>query len=175
MVHIYSTNKNILTDEEFEQKMKKKEEEATNLLSLQEKANDKELATLIRKVNIETDLLSIIDGRMKYNDLKKQSFYLKQEIRKTYKDGIYLRDRYEKSEKFIQTNQELWKDFDIELARAVTISYEQLLKDYLNYPTESYEQEYPEFRDFRRYLKETEMNSLRWNKDKMMKMVEDYK
>ena len=175
MVHIYSTNKNVLTDEEFEQKMKKKEEEATNLLSLQEKANDKELATLIRKVNIETDLLSIIDGRMKYNDLKKQSFYLKQEIRKTYKDGIYLRDRYEKSEKFIQTNQELWKDFDIELARAVTISYEQLLKDYLNYPTESYEQEYPEFRDFRRYLKETEMNSLRWNKDKMMKMVEDYK
>ena len=81
MVHIYSTNKNVLTDEEFEQKMKKKEEEATNLLSLQEKANDKELATLIRKVNIETDLLSIIDGRMKYNDLKKQSFYLKQEIR----------------------------------------------------------------------------------------------
>lgn len=67
----------------------------------------------------------------------------------------------------------MWKDFDIELARAVTISYEQLLKDYLEHPTESYEQEYPEFRDFRRYLKETEMNSLRWNKDKMMKMVDD--
>lgn len=175
MVHIYSTNKNILTDEEFEQKMRKKEEDAARLLSLQAKANEKELATLIRKVNIETDLLSIIDGRLKYNDLKKQSFYLKQEIRKTYKDGIYLREKYDKSEKFFQTNQELWKDFDIELARAVTISYEQLLKDYLNYPTESYEQEYPEFRDFRRYLKETEMNSLRWNKDKMMKMVEDYK
>ena len=175
MVHIYSTNKNILTDEEFEQKMKKKEEDATRLLSLQAKADEKELATLIRKVNIETDLLSIIDGRLKYNDLKKQSFYLKQEIRKTYKDGIYLREKYDKSEKFIQTNQELWKDFDIEMARAVTISYEQLLKDYLDHPTESYEQEYPEFRDFRRYLKETEMNSCRWNKDKMMKMVEDYK
>ena len=67
------------------------------------------------------------------------------------------------------------EDFDIEIARAVTISYEQLLKDYLEHPTESYEQEYPEFRDFRRYLKETEMNSLRWNKDKMMKMVDDYK
>lgn len=175
MVHIYSTNKNILTDEEFEQKMKKKEEDATRLLSLQAKADEKELATLIRKVNIETDLLSIIDGRLKYNDLKKQSFYLKQEIRKTYKDGIYLREKYDKSEKFIQTNQELWKDFDIELARAVTISYEQLLKDYLDHPSESYEQEYPEFSDFRRYLKETEMNSCRWNKDKMMKMVEDYK
>ena len=175
MVHIYSTNKNILTDEEFEQKMKKKEEDAARLLSLQEKADEKELATLIRKVNIETDLLSIINGRLKYNEIKKKSFYFKQDIRKTYKDGIYLRARYDESEKFIQTNQELWKDFDIEMARAVTISYEQLLKDYLDHPTESYEQEYPEFKDFRRYLKETEMNSCRWNKDKMMKMVEDYK
>jgi hypothetical protein len=61
------------------------------------------------------------------------------------------------------------------MARAVTISYEQLLKDYLDHPSESYEQEYPEFRDFKRYLKETEMNSLRWNKDKMMKMVDDKK
>lgn len=175
MVHIYSTNKNILTDEEFEQKMKKKEEDAARLLSLQEKADEKELATLIRKVNIETDLLSIINGRLKYNEIKKKSFYFKQDIRKTYKDGIYLRARYDESEKFIQTNQELWKDFDIEMARAVTISYEQLLKDYLDHPSESYEQEYPEFKDFRRYLKETEMNSCRWNKDKMMKMVEDYK
>ena len=175
MVHIYSTNKNILTDEEFEQKMKKKEEDAARLLSLQAKADEKELATLIRKVNIETDLLSIINGRLKYNEIKKKSFYFKQDIRKTYKDGIYLRARYDESEKFIQTNQELWKDFDIEMARAVTISYEQLLKDYLDHPTESYEQEYPEFKDFRRYLKETEMNSCRWNKDKMMKMVEDYK
>ena len=175
MVHIYSTNKNILTDEEFEQKMKKKEEDAARLLSLQEKADEKELATLIRKVNIETDLLSIINGRLKYNEIKKKSFYFKQNIRKTYKDGIYLRARYDESEKFIQTNQELWKDFDIEMTRAVTISYEQLLKDYLDHPTESYEQEYPEFKDFRRYLKETEMNSCRWNKDKMMKMVEDYK
>ena len=175
MVHIYSTNKNILTDEEFEQKMKKKEEDAARLLSLQAKADEKELATLIRKVNIETDLLSIINGRLKYNEIKKKSFYFKQDIRKTYKDGIYLRAKYDESEKFIQTNQELWKDFDIEMARAVTISYEQLLKDYLDHPTESYEQEYPEFKDFRRYLKETEMNSCRWNKDKMMKMVEDYK
>lgn len=77
MVHIYSTNKNILTDEEFEQKMKKKEEDAVRLLSLQEKANEKELDTLVRKVNIETDLLSVIDGRLKYNKIKEKSFYFK--------------------------------------------------------------------------------------------------
>lgn len=175
MVHIYSTNKNILTDEEFNLKMRKKEEDAARLLSLQDKADKKELDTLIRKVNIETDLLSVIDGRLEYNKIKKKSFYFKQGIRKAYKDGICLHARYDESEKFIQTNQELWKDFDIELAKAVTVSYEQLLKYYLEHPTEYDEQEYPEFKDFRRYLKETEMNSCRWNKEKMMKMVEDYK
>ena len=174
MIHIYSTNRNILTDEEFEQKMKKKEEEAARLLSLQEKADEKELETLIKRVNIETDLLSVIDGRLKYNKIKKKSFYFKQDIRKAYKDGICLHAKYDKSKKFVQTKQELWKDFDIELAKAVTVSYEQQLKYYLEHPTESDEQEYPEFKDFRRYLKESEMNSCRWNKEKMMKMVEDY-
>jgi hypothetical protein len=57
--------------------MKKKEEDAARLLSLQAKADEKELATLIRKVNIETDLLSIINGRLKYNEIKKKSFYFK--------------------------------------------------------------------------------------------------
>lgn len=101
IVHIYSTNNNVLTDEEFEAKMQKKEEDAANLLSLQEKADEKELSTLINRVNIETDLLSIIDGRMKYNRLKKKSFYFKQNIRKAYKDGIYLRAYYDKSQKFV--------------------------------------------------------------------------
>lgn len=77
MVHIYSTNKNILTDEEFNLKMRKKEEDAARLLSLQDKADKKELDTLIRKVNIETDLLSVIDGRLEYNKIKKKSFYFK--------------------------------------------------------------------------------------------------
>ena len=57
--------------------MKKKEEEAARLLSLQEKADEKELETLIKRVNIETDLLSVIDGRLKYNKIKKKSFYFK--------------------------------------------------------------------------------------------------
>ena len=34
IVHIYSTNKNVLSDKEFEVKMQKKEEEAANMLSL---------------------------------------------------------------------------------------------------------------------------------------------
>ncbi|WP_270704647.1 hypothetical protein [Bacteroides xylanisolvens] len=57
----------------------------------------------------------------------------------------------------------------------MTVSYEQLLKDYLDSPSESYEQEYPEFPLIKRYLKESEMNTLRWNREKMLKAVEDKK
>ena len=175
MVHIYSTNNNVLTDEEFALKMQKKEEDAAMLLSLQEKATDEEREALIRRVNVETDLLSIEEGYLVRNEMKSKAFIRKQEIRKAYKDGIWLRNTYNKSEKFIQTKQELWRDFDVLLAKAVTISYEQLLKDYLDHPSEQFEIEYPEFKDIKRYLKETEMNSCRWNKEKMMKKVEDNK
>ena len=175
MVHIYSTNNNILSQEEFEAVMLRREEAATHLLTLQAKANKEELNTLIKRVNIENDILSIEEGRLVRNELKKKAFIRKQKIREAYKDGINLRAAYNKSEKFVQAKQEYWDEFDLQLARAVTISYEKLLKDYLEHPSEQYEIEYPEFKDFRRYLKETEMNSCRWNKEKMMKMVEDKK
>ena len=175
MVHIYSTNNSVMTKEEFEAEMCRKEDAAAQLLSLQKKADEKELHALIKRVNIENDILSIEEGRLVRNELKKKAFIRKQKIREAYKDGINLRAAYNKSEKFIQIKQELWHDFDIQLARAVTISYEKLLKDYLDHPSEQYEIEYPEFKDFKRYLKETEMNSCRWNKEKMLKKVEGKK
>ena len=167
MVHIYSTNNNVLSQAEFEAEMSRKEDAAKRLLSLQKKADEKELNALIKRVNIENDILSIEDGHLVRNELKKKAFIRKQKIRETYKDGIYLRAAYNKSEKFVQSKQEYWDDFDMLLARAVTISYEKLLKDYLDHPSEQYEIEYPEFKDFRIYLKESEMNSCRWNKEKM--------
>ena len=175
MVHIYSTNNSVLSQEEFEAEMCKKEDAAKRLLSLQKKADEKELNALIKRVNIENDILSIEDGRLVRNEMKRKAFIRKQKIRETYKDGIWLRAAYNKSEKFVQSKQKYWDKFDSLLARAITISYEQLLKDYLDHPSEQYEQEYPEFKDFRLYLKKTEMNSCRWNKDKMQKMVEDKK
>ena len=175
MVHIYSTNNSVMSKEEFEAEMSRKEDAAVQLLSLQKKADEKELHALIKRVNIENDILSIEEGRLVRNELKKKAFIRKQKIREAYKDGINLRAAYNKSEKFIQIKQELWHDFDIQLARAVTISYERLLKEYLDHPSEQYEIEYPEFKDFKRYLKETEMNSCRWNKEKMLKKVEGKK
>lgn len=139
MVHLYSTNNNIQSDEEFLLEMQQKEEDAANLLSLQEKADETERGVLIRRVSVETDLLSIEDGRLVYNEQKKKSFDFKHKIRKAYKDGIYLRDAYNKSEKFVQTKQEDWDNFDGKLAKAVTFSYQQLLKEYLERPSTHYE------------------------------------
>lgn len=175
IVHLFSTNKNVMSDEEFEMLMQDKEKEADKLLSGWSKLDKEERQTYIKRMNLDTELVSIINGRMVYNNLKKQSFIYKQELRKTYKDGISIRDSFMQSEKFELTNQNKWKDFNIKLAKAMTVSYEQLLKDYLDSPSESYEQEYPEFPLIKRYLKESEMNTLRWNREKMLKAVEDKK
>ena len=175
IVHLFSTNKNVMSDEEFEMLMQDKEKEADKLLSGWSKLDKEERQTYIKRMNLDTELVSIINGRMVYNNLKKQSFIYKQALRKTYKDGISIRDSFMQSEKFELTNQNEWEDFNIKLAKAMTVSYEQLLKDYLDSPSESYEQEYPEFPLIKRYLKESEMNTLRWNREKMLKAVEDKK
>ena len=175
IVHLFSTNKNVMSDEEFEMLMQDKEKEADKLLSGWSKLDKEERQTYIKRMNLDTELVSIINGKMVYNNLKKQSFIYKQALRKTYKDGISIRDSFMQSEKFELTNQNEWEDFNIKLAKAMTISYEQLLKDYLDSPSESYEQEYPEFPLIKRYLKESEMNTLRWNREKMLKAVEDKK
>ena len=175
IVHLFSTNKNVMSDEEFEMLMQDKEKEADKLLSGWSKLDKEERQTYIKRMSLDTELVSIINGRMVYNNLKKQSFIYKQALRKTYKDGISIRDSFMQSEKFELTNQNKWKDFNIKLAKAMTVSYEQLLKDYLDSPSESYEQEYPEFPLIKRYLKESEMNTLRWNREKMLKAVEDKK
>ena len=175
IVHLFSTNKNVMSDEEFDMVMQDKENEADKLLSGWNKLDKEERQTYIKRMNLDTELVSIINGKMVYNNLKKQSFIYKQALRKTYKDGISIRDSFMQSEKFELTNQNKWKDFNIKLAKAMTVSYEQLLKDYLDSPSESYEQEYPEFPLIKRYLKESEMNTLRWNREKMLKAVEDKK
>ena len=181
LVHIYSTNK-IVSDEDFDQLMQEKEQEAERLLSTQKKMlspesniTEEEFKTWIGKMNLEKDLVSAINGRLVYNELKRLSFVFKHNLRKKYQNEITVRVQFTKSKKFKPKEQELIDDFDIVMKQALTVSYEQLLKDYIEHPSEQYEIEYPEFKDIKRYLKETEMNSCRWNKEKMMQKVEDKK
>ena len=53
--------------------------------------------------------------------------------------------------------------------------YPQLIKYYIMTKDPSYELEYPELKEIVKYLKESEMNTLGWNKEKMLKAVEDKK
>lgn len=54
-------------------------------------------------------------------------------------------------------------------------NYRDLYKDYLATKDKSYLDKYPEFKDYELFLKETEMNSLSYNKEKMQKLVRDKK
>ena len=55
------------------------------------------------------------------------------------------------------------------------MSYKSILINYLETKDKAYLEEYPEFEDFTKYLKPTEINSLQFNKEKMMKAVLDKK
>ena len=55
------------------------------------------------------------------------------------------------------------------------ISYEQLIKDYYEDFNPEYELEYPEFKEYKKYLTLSNLNSLRFNKDKALKAIEDKK
>lgn len=174
-IHMYSTNRNVLDNDEFEQIMEKKENEARLLMGGWDNLNEEQRAVYFKKLNLEGSLVSIVNNKMIYNHLKKQSFIFKQKLRQCYKDGVSVRNSFSNSSRFVDTDTQYWNDLSIKLAKAATVSYEQLLKEYLDHPSESYELEYPEFAEFRKYLKESEMNSLRWNKDKMLEVVKDRK
>lgn len=55
------------------------------------------------------------------------------------------------------------------------VSYKSILINYLETKDKAYLEEYPEFEDFTKYLKPTEINSLQFNKEKIMKAVLDKK
>ena len=54
-------------------------------------------------------------------------------------------------------------------------SYQQLVKDYYEDFNPEYELEYPEFKEYKKYLTLSNLSSLRFNKEKMLKAVEDKK
>lgn len=175
LIHIYSTNNSIPSDEEFNIMMEEKERDAKNLLEMTRGYNAEQMSLFAKRVNLESDIVSIIDGRLEYNKLKKQSFIYKQGLKKAYANGFSVSNRYAGRQKFIEVGEQEWSDFNIKMAKAITVSYKDLLKDYMETRDKTYELEYPEFKEIVKYLKESEMNTLRWNKEKMLKAVEDKK
>lgn len=172
IMHIYSTMSNVETEESFEEAMRQKDNDARIMMEQFNLMDSEGKDVFSRKLNLDSDFVYIQNGVMKINELKRQYFRFKHKLRMTYKDGWTVRAAYGKSQKFKTVNQMTWDSIDLVMKQSLTVSYEELLKDYLTNPSESCEQEYPEFALFRKYLKKTEMNTLRWNKDKMMAKVE---
>ena len=176
LIHFYSTNNHIMSNDEFTQLMNEKEEDAKFKLSGWNKMNDKEKISFSKSLNLTKDLVSIYDGNiMKYNPLKKEYFKYMQKVRNQYKDGFGVRDTYKDSKRFEASNQQIWDDFSLKVKKALTVSYQTLLKNYIKTKDEDYLVDNPEFKTFCYYLKETEMNTLRWNKEKMIARCEDYR
>lgn len=175
IIHIYSTVNHTESEEEFTSLMCSKEEEADNIISGFKKINDEEKEAFLKHLDLETSLIIYDEnGNPVKSDLKRKCFLFKHQLRKYYEDGIFIQYRYEKSEKFCLADQEEeWDYFDEKLAKMVVVRYDDLLKDYLETRDPQYEIEYPEFKKIAQYLTEKNMNSCKWNKEKMIKMADE--
>lgn len=173
IVHIYTTSNRILTDEEFGQKMADMEASAELMLSLQDKATPAELDELLKRVNVETDLLSIEDGRLVLNPLKRKSFIFKHKVRSSYRNDMSLKTAYVASGKIHDQHLSQWRKFDIQLASMVKVGYQDLLRDYIETLDPKHLTDHPEFADIVRLLSEKEIASCKWNPDKIAKCVDD--
>lgn len=174
--HIYSTNSNIKDDNDFENFIKTKKLESKTIYE-DLLTKDEEVRSLyIKRLNFESDFLSVVGNNVLFNERKEQLFRYKFELRKSYKDGLSIRDKYINSDKFLNT-QQLYSSYDdIVLTKISPIKLEDLYNNFLESDDkELYQLEYPEFFEYQKYLTIKEMSSLRWNKDKINKLVLDKK
>jgi hypothetical protein len=77
-----------------------------------------------------------------------------------YKNGYTVRKAYLKSTKFNNVDQRYWEDLNVKMSRAMTFSYKDLYLDYVKTKDPSYLEEYPEFKEYSEYLKDSEMRTL---------------
>ena len=174
--HIYSTNSNLKNDEDFDDFIATKRTESKLLYEdLLNKTEDIR-KLYIKRMNFESDFLSIVDDNVLFNERKEQLFRYKFELKKSYKDGLSIRDKYIHSDKFLDSKQNYSSFDEIVLTKITTIKLEDLYNTFLeSSDTDLYQLEYPEFFDYKKYLTVKEMSSLRWNKEKINKLVSDKK
>ena len=183
MFHFYSNVKYNLTDEQFNKIMEDKMDRAEILISGYNKMDERERNVYSTTLHLDNELVSITKEGMLVNNLKIQAFKNKQLIRKQYtNDNLMLAAYRDGSGRFTPTD-ELSKDsielFTGQIKKITTFSYKSMLQDYLNTADRllrnEYEMEFTEFRDIRYYMKESELNTLKWSKGKIAKAIADKK
>lgn len=175
LVHLYSTNKVLPSDEEFNEMMIKKEKDAQQLISASNVLNSEQLQVILERTDLEGDIVSIEDNKIVYNELKKQSFIYKQKLRTSYMDGIHITSSYTKSERFIPTRQNYWAPFEVALKKATTISYKNLLKAYIETKDDSYIDEYPEFQEINKFVSDNELKTLHYDRNSILTLINEKK
>lgn len=174
--HIFSTNKEIKTEEEFEDYLITKRRESRTIYNDLITRDDEIRELYIKRMNFESDFLSIRANTVFFNERKEQLFRYKFQLKKAYKDGYSVRAKYNKSDKFLDSSQTYSPYDNIILSKIVNVTLEELYNSFLEAEDkEPYELEYPEFFEYKRYITVKEMNSARWNKDKIEKLLSDRK
>ena len=82
LVHLYTTNSEIMTDDEFEMVMNEKREKADLIISGSNKLTKEERRAVISTMVLDNELLSPYEDTIKRSELKEMFFYYKQAMRK---------------------------------------------------------------------------------------------
>lgn len=174
--HIFSTNKNIMTDEEFNQYINDKREESQLIYNELISKDEDVRRIFIERMNFESDFISKKGNMIYLNDKKEQLFRYKFDLKKTYQNGLSIRNKYFENKKFNSGNECYMNYDDVLLAKIASVKFEDLYKGFLeSEDKEIYRLEYPEFFEYQEYLNISEMNTQRWNRDKINKLVTDKK
>lgn len=173
LVHLYSTSSKMLSDSEFEDLINDKKRIANILIEGTNNNSEEYRIEAIKRMNIENDILTVRDNKLCYSELKEMFFRYNQNLRKQYINGITVKESYGNT---IQKTKQIWMaSFEAKLKKIARIAYKDLIEDYYTSFDKSYEEEYPEFKDYKKYLTINDIRTAHFVKDKLLKIVEDKK
>lgn len=173
LIHLYNTNSDILSDREFESLMQEKIKVANVLIEGTNSASEEYRQEALKRMNLDNDVLTVKDNTLVFSELKEMFFRYSQNCKKQYLNGITVKDSYNKN---IQPTKQEWRnDYETKLKKLTRINYRDLIEDYFTSFDSSYETEYPEFQDYRKYLTIGEIRTVDYSKTKLRKLVEDKK
>lgn len=175
LIHVYNTNSYVQSDEEFELFMDGLKDECNRLEKIQDKLKSDDDKQLIMKyLKIEYSVMTNEGDWYKYSENKEMYFRYFHKLRKSYRNGLAIRNAY--PEGMEKTAQKYAENFYIKLSKCCLRGFQETINEFYNdKDKEKYYENFPEYRDYYKYLTLKEINTLRYNKDEMQKVCEDKK
>jgi len=135
--HIYNTAISDLTVEEFDLKVKEKEENTYELMRIYDSLDKKGKNALSKRFSLDIDddyiYYNSIDETVEFNELKKLNEQFQFSVVNTiYRDGLSIRQAYIDAGFDISNNQEFIKLEEEFIDSMTSITFKSLLKEYCN-------------------------------------------